>query len=157
MKISWNDFTPRKVLVIAKAIDSSVALSFERQSYVNKLLISESDFLKSPDLCKEFAYLCFFDPRFEYGEFYVQDLVNAFKYTDATFTSKVFACADSAEWLSRCHEFTSNLYDKALTLFSLDHFSPRELIGFPSQMPLAGGYCVDTFEVELADRKLPQN
>lgn len=78
-------FRNKKVLVVCERISDSIRESFERQTYRYKELREYSEL---PDLNKDnYDYLLILRDNFEYSRYYLEDLVNAFKYTDVAYTT----------------------------------------------------------------------
>jgi glycosyltransferase involved in cell wall biosynthesis len=78
-------FRSKKVLVVCEKLSDSIRDSFERQTYGYKELRDYSELL---DLNKDnYDYLIIFRDGFEYSRYFLEDLVNAFKYTDVSYTT----------------------------------------------------------------------
>ena len=70
----------RKVLVVAKELTPKIKATFAAQSYPYKTLVKESDVTDATK--KQYDMLARFDDKVGYDEFYLEDMINAFKYTD---------------------------------------------------------------------------
>lgn len=75
----------RRILVVAHDI-KSVQRMFGAQTYPNKILRSIGD-VSSEDLAKS-DIIAFFDKEEEYDQFYLEDMSNAFKYTNCDYVCK---------------------------------------------------------------------
>lgn len=135
----------REVLVVGRGDEATLNEQFERQSYPYKRFVLESE-LKEEDL-EGIDFVTVFDDRYHYLDYYVEDLINAFKYTDTPFVTKGKAGAE--------HEFVDGYEDVALTVFASDVFTLELLNG---QAVVEGtGYAIDRFELLSADDTLVPN
>lgn len=77
----------KSVLVIVSDInnDSNIK-NFERQSYNNKIMVNIDELTK--DIFESADMFTYFDENSYYGEFYLEDMINGFKYTDSDFITK---------------------------------------------------------------------
>lgn len=77
----------KSVLVIVSDInnDSNIK-NFERQSYNNKIIMNIDELTK--DIFESADMFTYFDENSYYGEFYLEDMINGFKYTDSDFITK---------------------------------------------------------------------
>ena len=53
--------------------------SFNQQTYEHKELILVEDF--NEEIKRKFDFVTFFDPNSTYREYYLEDMINGFKYT----------------------------------------------------------------------------
>lgn len=75
-----TDVTVRKVLVVAPAITPEIKLMFDRQTYAAKTLMAEKSVTEA--IKSKFDILAYFDSKHNYDQFYLEDMINAFKYTN---------------------------------------------------------------------------
>src|SRR5690606_8430705 len=76
----------RNVAVVVKEKTENIIKMFNNQTYENKQLILETDFDET--VKSEFDMIAFFKDEYEYGMFYLEDMVNGFKYTDSDYITK---------------------------------------------------------------------
>lgn len=76
----------RRVLVVAKDLTPAIRVMFDRQTYAAKALMAERDVTDA--IKSKFDILAYFDPRQKYDQFYLEDMINAFKYTDCDFVTQ---------------------------------------------------------------------
>ncbi|WP_214774699.1 glycosyltransferase family A protein [Exiguobacterium sp. s37] len=134
----------RDVLVIGRGDVTATREQFERQSYPHKRFVAEAD-LQEVDL-RTADFVTVFDDRHHYLDYYVEDLVNAFKYTDVSFVTKGH---------DTIHEFVEDYADVALTMFAASHVSLETLRN--DQRVEGQGYAIDHFELLAPDDVLVPN
>jgi len=87
----------RAVAVVVKGeITAAMVKQFEIQTYADRRIFAEADF--SVESSGVYSYVAEWDPSLSYGPFYLQDAIDAFKYTDAGFVvagGAYFAPVDS--------------------------------------------------------------
>ncbi|EPE62401.1 glycosyl transferase 2 family protein [Exiguobacterium sp. S17] len=125
----------RHVLVIGRGDTAKLEAQFERQSYPYKRFIAETDVTETD--MQGVDYVTVFDSRHMYLDYYVEDLINAFKYTDSSFVTK--PTDGEIE-----HDFVDRYADVSLTVFkaadvSIDHLTGKETLS-------GNGYVIDRFE-----------
>lgn len=143
------------VCVICEDGNAAVRANFERQRYDHRVLVKASD-IATPEKWAAFAegnniaYFTWFTSEDEYEENYLNDLVNAFKYTNARYVTRA-AWFDGAAFHDGIqHDYTDKMGGKARTLFATEEFSPLEFIDrapHEAVVNLPGGYAVDPFEL----------
>ncbi|WP_215145648.1 glycosyltransferase [Exiguobacterium qingdaonense] len=134
----------RDVLVIGRGDVTMTREQFERQSYPHKRFVAEAD-LQEVDL-RTADFVTVFDDRHHYLDYYVEDMVNAFKYTDVSFVTK---------GQDIVHEFVEDYTDVALTMFAAGDVS-LEMIQENRRIE-GQGYAIDRFELLAADDVLVPN
>ncbi|WP_214882057.1 MULTISPECIES: glycosyltransferase family A protein [unclassified Exiguobacterium] len=128
----------RDVLVIGRGDVTAMREQFERQSYPHKRFVAEAD-LQEVDL-RTADFVTVFDDRHHYLDYYVEDMVNAFKYTDVSFVTK---------GQDPIHEFVEDYADVALTMFVAGDVSLETI---QEGRRIEGqGYAIDRFELLAAD------
>ncbi len=109
-----------KVLVIVKQRNELSDKIIEEQTYKNTDIISEDQL--NDKLISEYRFICYINSQYNYNKYYIQDMLNAFKYTDVDFVTK------------NCSEYQNNytyidMYtDKYLTMFSTKNLDSFKLI-----------------------------
>ena len=138
----------RKVLVIADKITDNIKASFERQTYVEKTLIQSS--LLTPNQLKKFDMVTWFADDTYYGVFYLEDMINGFKYTACDYITKD-AWIENGKLNSGIeHNYVNKMNSKYRTVFWRDAFSINYLLKLDdNSIDLANGYSIDHFNYEL--------
>src|SRR5699024_6573874 len=75
-----------KVLTVIEEGSKANRENFDRQVYEHKTLISRDE-LDNENI-SDYDFIVFFSDRYVYEEYYIDDLINAFKYTDVDFVTK---------------------------------------------------------------------
>jgi glycosyltransferase involved in cell wall biosynthesis len=132
-----------------------VQASFGRQRYPRRVLVRASA-IESPASWQAFAeensisYFTWFNSQDEYEESYLDDLLNAFKYTAARYVTRA-AWFDGGTFHDGVqHDYTREMSGKARTLFAMQEFSPLQfmhLLPHEAVPDLPGGYAIDPFEL----------
>lgn len=134
----------RKVLVLVDEITPKITEMFNQQTYLNKeiLPITELDNNKYIN----YDIVTFFNSSMEYNEFYLEDMINAFKYTDCDYITK--DCYYSGKELINGveHDYVSRIKNKYATVFWRESFSLNEIINMDKTCYRENGYSIDRFE-----------
>lgn len=124
------------ILVVLKNNHINNIGSFNRQIYKNKTMILMNE-LSDTDI-DQFAYITFFDEDYLYEEYYLEDMVTAFKYTDVDFVTK----NDGYE----SHNYIDNVQDNFKTMFHADSYET-----FDTTDEMSNGYNLDDVELVNAN------
>lgn len=146
-KIGYKDnFIPSKkiAVVVNDLTDPRNSENFNRQTLENKQLISIEDLAENYD---SFDYVTFFHSEYEYGEYYLEDLVNGFKYTNSSYITKD-AYYKGYDYVSGIeHNYVNEIKDKCKTIFSTKKFTANDLLDINSIQKCGNGYSVDSLEI----------
>jgi glycosyltransferase involved in cell wall biosynthesis len=134
----------RKVAVIAATKSEAIINIFNQQTYSNKELFIASEI--SDAKLRDYDFVAFFDENKFYGEFYLEDMINAFKYTNSDYVTKDAYYAGDSFNKGLEHDYTTSMKDKYRTVFWKDAFSLNELLSFNKPVTLENGYSIDRFE-----------
>lgn len=106
----------RKVLVIVEdAQDNKVREMFEKQSYKEKELIAME--MLTEERLLEYDCYTFFRPDYEYGPYYLEDMINAFKYTNSDFVTKDAFYKNGVVNDGIEHDYVEVFHDRFKTIF----------------------------------------
>lgn len=144
----------KKVLVVAIHLNDDVISNFEKQSYEEKDLTTVADF--NNRLKSEYDMIAFFHSNYQYDEYYLEDMINAFKYTDSDYIAKnsYFNGAELVKGLE--HTYIREIQDKYKTVFWADSFMADELLGMGTNCKKNNGYCIDHFEINTQKKESQQ-
>lgn len=81
-----GQLSERRVLVVIESCESDVCRMFEAQTYLGRTLCSVEEL--TADLVREYDYISFWDPARYYDPFYLEDMLNGFKWSAADFTTQ---------------------------------------------------------------------
>lgn len=140
------------VVVLARRITPSIKACFDRQSYPSAQLVEldgAGDLSTISKCLGTDDYITFFADSEDYETEYIQDMMNAFKYTNARYITKNAFYSGMSFCSGPEHEYTSVMSGKARTVFVAREFSVSELDSFemlgPAYVP--GGYSIDRFSL----------
>lgn len=126
-----------KILVISNKDSDINRQSFNQQIYPHKELVCEKDL--STVKLNEYDFITFFSDEYMYEEYYLDDMINAFKYVDVDFVTRNTA--------SEAHNYISEVTNKYKTMIhipSIDNNMKLEA--------LTNGYNLDSIEIVEHDR-----
>ncbi|TDM12396.1 glycosyltransferase [Macrococcus lamae] len=127
LNLEKHTIADKPIFVVAE-ITPSVKEQFEQQSYDNKILVSIQEFENLN--IEEEAFITHFTSDFYYEEYYLDDMISAFKYTDVDFVTKT----DDA---SVHHNYISQ-YVIGKTMFDVKSYKNNNI---------KLGYALDTVEL----------
>lgn len=132
----------RKVAVVVAEDDDEAKLMFEHQSYPDKEMVTEDELKSNYD---QFDMVAFFRSGSYYGDFYLEDMINAFKYTDSDYVTKA-AYYDGEKYIYGAeHDYVSEMPDKYRTVFWSEAFTANNLLEMQGSVSLPNGYSIDHF------------
>lgn len=144
-----------KVCIIIEAHTAEVIRSVRRQRYMHCVPVTVAE-IDTEEKWVAFArennvdYFTWFAGSDEYEADYLTDLVNAFKYTNARYVTRLAWFRDGLFEDGPQHEFTETIGGKARTLFAACEFSPLQFLEAPPHEKISnvpGGYAIDPFEL----------
>lgn len=110
--------TKEKVLVIGESEDDKE--SFNRQIFKSKTFIFKKDL--SDENLSNYDFITYFNQDYIYEEYYLEDMLSAFKYVDVDFVTK-----DNTQ---ETHNFTSKYLSKYLTMFDIETINNEKKSGY---------------------------
>lgn len=137
-----HDFKQRKVLVVANKINDKVKEMFNKQSYKYKELLLEDNLTE--DIKANYDMIAFFDCNKDYERYYLEDMINAFKYTNSRYITKDSYYDGNNLIKGIEHNYINFIKDKYRTVFWANEFKLNELYNIQGEVK--GGYSVDHFE-----------
>ncbi|TXC90945.1 glycosyltransferase [Metabacillus litoralis] len=140
----------RKIAVLAKEITPDLQREFDNQTYKDKFLFEENDF--SEEMVNEYQMITFFNPEYSYHEFYLEDMINGFKYTDSDYITKDSYKDGNGYVEGAQHDFVREMKDKYRTVFWSSSFSYETLKDLNAPTVLENGYSVDPFEIVMRNQ-----
>ncbi|WP_130860477.1 glycosyltransferase [Gracilibacillus phocaeensis] len=134
----------KSVAVLVPHKSKAVQAMFDKQSYPHKELFEVGKFTE--ELKEQFDMITFFDEGKEYKEFYLEDMINGFKFTDSDYITKD-AYYDGDELISGIeHDYVDVIGDKTRTIFWSESFTLDELLNMNESQQRSNGYSIDHFE-----------
>ena len=145
----------RKALVIATKATDRVKEMFELQTYGAKEL-TDLDHV-TPEMYAGADIVAFFDADADYGAYYLEDMVNGFKYTDCDYVTKVaYVDAEGALVGGKEHDYVAEFADRTRTVFWREAFTLDELLGATGAVKRENGYASDHFSYAVRPKELPR-
>ncbi len=133
----------RKVCVVADLIDDNIQTMFDIQTYKEKTLISYKEYDESTH--KEYDIIAFFNNHMKYDMFYLEDMINAFKYTSCDYITKdAYYCGKKLKY-GKEHQYVSKMKNKYRTVFWADAFTAEQLKAINGKKYINNGYSIDRF------------
>src|SRR5699024_5309164 len=124
------------VLVVLNNDSEINRQNYNQQLYVNKSMMLESE-LTAEDI-EKYDYVTFFNDEYIYEEYHLDDMFNAFKYTDVDFVTKDNTHEE--------HNYISVINDKYKTMFDTNAIKDLE-----DTSTLNNGYNLDYIEILGSD------
>ncbi|WP_214710893.1 MULTISPECIES: glycosyltransferase [unclassified Exiguobacterium] len=135
----------KSVLVVGSGQNKLVQQDFEQQSYSNKTFVREEEV--TAELVAAYDMVTYFNDQFAYGPYYLEDLVNGFKYTDVDFITQV-VYKEGREWNEGIeHSYTDSFTSRYTTLYWTASV-PYDVISGQEKNHDLKGYAVDRFNLE---------
>ncbi len=145
----------RRVLVVATRTTDRVREMFELQTYPAKTL-TDLDHV-TPELYAAADIVAFFDADADYGAYYLEDMVNGFKYTDCDYVTKAaYVDAEGKLVAGREHDYVGEFADRTRTVFWRAAFTFDELLAAKGATARGNGYASDHFSYAVKPRTLPR-
>ena len=142
----------RTVLVVADVINDDITEMFERQSYQFKTLICQDEFTE--ELKSEYDMIAFFNSKMDYDMFYLEDMINGFKYTDSSYITKD-AYFDGKNLVEgKEHDYVSVIKNKYATVFWSSDFTFEQLKKLKDNTEIDNGYSIDHFNFNIQKSKV---
>ena len=143
-----HNFIPtRKIAVVVKNItDENLIDNFNRQTYEYKELVTDEELLTNYD---SYDFVAFFHDSYEYGEYYLEDMINAFKYTNVSYVTKDSYYNGTKKIDGIEHNYVDHMKDKYKTIFSTDDFDFKQIMSLETNTVLDNGYSIDRLELNI--------
>lgn len=135
------------VLVVCQEITDGIRKSFERQTYPEKQLVSYGELTEK--LLQKHKVITWFSDDFLYEEFYLDDMVNAFKYTSASFVTKDSYMSAKGLVEGKEHSYTGSYKSLYNTVFWIEDFAPADILNGIYNSD--NGYAADHFNLLTSD------
>ncbi|QSG00562.1 glycosyl transferase family 2 [Bacillus paralicheniformis] len=145
----------KKVLVVTKKDTPEMREQFNRQSYPYKTFMEEKDVTEQ--VYAEHDMVAFFGEDYCYGEYYLEDMINGFKYTDSDYITKDAYYRLPQEYVPGVeHQYVNEMKDRYRTLFWRESFDWKSLKDIqPGE--LLKGYSIDPLEILTALENKQEN
>ena len=136
----------RRVLVIGDEGDLRIRASFERQTFGEKAIAARDDVDEA--LLSQYDMVTWFDPEAQYGPFYLEDMVNGFKYTASDYITKDAWVEGGVLHEGKEHSYVSHMSSPYRTVFWRDCYPASFFLSPPPEQDLENGYSIDHFSYD---------
>lgn len=137
----------RHIAVIVDDVTDQIQVMFDNQSYADKTLLTVDAAKETTDT---FDYITFFHPDSFYGEYYLEDMVNAFKYTDVDFVTKDSYFKGDEKVQGMENNYIEQWESRYRTVFEVGRSPIKDAIS--DELPvLTNGYSSDSTEYNESD------
>ena len=134
----------RKVAVIIEEKSQYLIDMFNRQTYEDKVLFHINDITDKS--LEDIDIIAFFSDEVEYGAFYLEDMINGFKYTDSDYITKhTYIKNERLAGTGEEHSYTTKMNNKYMTVFWKKSFELKKLLNLNGVQDIPKGYCIDHF------------
>jgi glycosyltransferase involved in cell wall biosynthesis len=132
----------RRVAVSAEKLTANIEEMFRLQTYPDKELIRAVDLEARYG---EFDFVAFFSQDMTYNAFYLEDMINGFKYTACDYVTKDAHFCGNSFVPGVEHEYVDKIGSKYRTVFWSAAFSARQLSDLCENTVQPNGYGADRF------------
>lgn len=140
---------PKKLLVVCKKNTKEIKEKYDKQSFQYKDIIELKDLTKS--IIKKYDYVTLMKPNINYERFYLEDMINAFKYTDADYIA-VDSKIKDGKVIGINHNYIEEFNELGLCVFDKNKFDVLDVI---KENYIKGhGYSIDPFQVSQINYKI---
>lgn len=133
----------RKVCVVANVLTPSIIEMFNAQTYKEKTLVSNDDF--TTEVYESHDIIAFFNDDMQYDMFYLEDMINAFKYTACDYITKDRYYSGEKVENGLEHTYVSIMKNKYRSVFWREAYEYNQLMQFQNKEKLPNGYSIDRF------------
>lgn len=134
----------RRILVIVEEITDYITERFEHQTYPYKQLMEERAVTEK--ILLDFDMVTWFSDKAYYGNFYLEDMANGFKYTAADYITKDAWYSEKELNQGIEHDYVNQMRSKYRTLFWRAAYTFDFLMGIEEgSKALDNGYSIDHF------------
>lgn len=133
----------RNVAVVVKEKTEKIIGMFNAQTYGDKALYTEAEFTDA--VRAEHDMITFFDEASDYHIFYLEDMVNGFKYTDSDYITKdaYFENGQFHEGIE--YDYVTEISSKYRTVFWATSFTAEQLLAMSGPVVMPNGFSIDRF------------
>lgn len=129
-------FPEKRVIVLCKEKTDNIRRMFNGQTYTNKVLLTEDCYYKVDN---EDGFVTYFDDENNYGENYLTDMINAFKYCNVEFVTKNDGATGNE------YNFVKTAHSIYSTVLTCDKYEEIEKVD--NVIIEGNGFKIDSFEL----------
>ncbi len=136
----------RRVVIFADDVAAAQKMADSQSFTAGKIDIMPVSEL-SNDVLSKYDAAAFFCSGYTYGEHYIEDMTNAFKYTACDYITKDAYYEGGKLHAGIEHDYVELMKDRACTVFWAKSFTAAQLSAMTGITALPNGYSVDHFEL----------
>lgn len=139
----------RMVAVLATKMTDGLKKDFEEQTYPHKLLLELNKDEEIDARIHGCAAVALWDGDSRYGKYYLEDMMNAFKYTDSGYITKNCFYTDGKLCMGAEHNYTDHISNAYATVFWKDAVDWRDILARTEDegtVFVENGYSMDHFQ-----------
>lgn len=144
----------KKVLVVCDKFDEKIQKIYFAQTYGNKEVIELDDLTN--EIAMNYDYIAYMKQDVDYQRNYLEDMINAFKYTSSDFiTISSWITNNKIEGIN--HDYVNNSENIKLCIFDAKKYNAIKII--KSNSIKGNGYSIDPFgitEIKYTDVENPE-
>ena len=138
-----SELPQHHVAVVVKEKTKRIIQTFQEQSYPYKSLITEDELRNH---YTEYDIIAFFDGQAEYGNFYLEDMINGFKYTNSDYITKAGYYSGHDYIPGVEHDYVTVMGNKSRTIFWRKSYNADFLLEINGSCSIENGYSIDHFQ-----------
>ncbi|WP_413382790.1 glycosyltransferase [Alkalihalobacillus sp. 1P02AB] len=142
----------RKIAVVVRERTERLLEMYNSQTICNKELLLNEEL--SDETLQHYDFITFFNEEYKYDEFYLEDMINGFKYTDVDYVTKDSYYINGELQKGIEHDYVDVIKDKYQTVFWASAFRVNELIEMDRNVRRANGYSIDRYNFEKGTNKV---
>ncbi|RCW77402.1 glycosyltransferase family 2 protein [Saliterribacillus persicus] len=137
--------TSKRILVVGDS-DKECIEAFNQQTLTNKKFVTWDDF--TLESFNNSDFIAFFSKDFEYGAYYLEDLVNGFKYSDSDFICK-------STNINTNYKYNREVESLYLAMFDSQTYSYETFLKYTPEQSIKGnGLFIDNTEWKKINRDI---
>lgn len=126
-----------------------------RTVFIDQTDISDAEGWRAAAEKERLDYAAWLSPEFDYADCYLQDLLNAFKFTNARYVSAPKVGFGHADFGLRTHNYTGWMSGRERSLFALSEIPLEEVARLEQPQALKDGYNIDPFSIATRTEPSP--
>lgn len=136
----------RKILVIAEMLTPEIQKMFEEQTYPYKKMVTCESV--SEEIYNECDMVTRWDVGSIYGKYYLEDMVNGFKYTNCDYITKSSYLNGGKLTSGKEHDYVDEIKNVYATVFWRSEITMQQVLDMKESVAWKNGYSVDHFNYE---------
>ena len=140
---------PRNVAVIVDNKTEKIINMFNKQTFKEKVLLEKNEI--NNESIKDYDYIAFFTENIDYGENYLQDMINGFVYTNSDFITIDSSITDN-KVVGNNHVFVDEAKNKYTSVFAQTRFDYEVLMN--NDEIKGNGYAIDPFSINSLTKQI---